>query len=83
MLVHFLDGLLDTICDSFAARAAGVTRHMRVAEAIKICPELQLVHVQTIGKGPLSARRRKQPVARCRWTTLVSITCICYAFYCV
>lgn len=29
--------------------SAGITRHMRVAEAKRMCPELQLVHVQTIG----------------------------------
>lgn len=34
---------------NYAARAAGITRHMRVHEAKKICPELELVHVETIG----------------------------------
>lgn len=37
------------IAVNYAARAAGVTRHMRVHEALKICPGLRLVHVQTIG----------------------------------
>lgn len=32
--------------------SAGITRHMRVAEAKRMCPELQLVHVQTIGGAP-------------------------------
>lgn len=37
------------IAVNYAARAAGITRHMRVHEARQICPELELVHVQTIG----------------------------------
>lgn len=37
------------IAVNYAARARGVTRHMRVAEARGKCPELVLVHVQTIG----------------------------------
>lgn len=41
------DGL---IAVNYAARAKGVTRHMRVGEAKKVCPELQLVHVRTIGE---------------------------------
>ncbi|KAK9827976.1 hypothetical protein WJX81_003639 [Elliptochloris bilobata] len=42
------------IAVNYAARAAGITRHMRVWEAKKHCPELQLVHVEVIGKedGP-------------------------------
>lgn len=40
------DGL---IAVNYAARAAGITRHMRVAEARQKCPQLQLVHVATIG----------------------------------
>jgi nucleotidyltransferase/DNA polymerase involved in DNA repair len=39
----------DLIAVNYAARAAGITRHMRVAQAMKHCPELRLVHVQTIG----------------------------------
>ena len=34
---------------TLACTCAGITRHMRVGEAKKKCPELQLVHVQTIG----------------------------------
>jgi hypothetical protein len=37
------------IAVNYAARAAGVTRHMRVPDARKACPGLRLVHVQTIG----------------------------------
>lgn len=37
------------IAVNYAARAQGVTRHMRVGEARKLCPSLQLVHVETIG----------------------------------
>lgn len=34
---------------NYPARAAGITRHMRRAEAKAKCPELQCVHVETIG----------------------------------
>lgn len=37
------------IAINYAARARGITRHMRVQEAMARCPELQCVHVQTIG----------------------------------
>ena len=37
------------IAINYAARARGITRHMRVQEAKSKCPELQCVHVQTIG----------------------------------
>ena len=37
------------IAINYPARAAGITRHMRVGEATKICPDLQAVHVQTLG----------------------------------
>ncbi|DBB00910.1 hypothetical protein WJX77_007765 [Trebouxia sp. C0004] len=40
------DGL---IAVNYPARAAGITRHMRRAEAKAKCPELQCVHVETIG----------------------------------
>lgn len=43
---HIRDGL---IAVNYAARAEGVTRHMRVADALAKCPSLRLVHVQTIG----------------------------------
>ena len=39
------------IAINYAARAAGITRHMRVGEALKICADLRAVHVQTLG-GP-------------------------------
>lgn len=39
------------IAINYAAKAKGVTRHMRVAEARAKCPELRFVHVQTIGSG--------------------------------
>jgi len=39
------------IAVNYEARAKGVTRHMRAPEAQKLCPELRLVHVQTIGEG--------------------------------
>ncbi|GAB4815874.1 hypothetical protein N2152v2_002920 [Parachlorella kessleri] len=37
------------IAVNYAARDLGITRHMRVAEAKAKCPELTLVHVETIG----------------------------------
>ena len=37
------------IAVNYAARAKGITRHMRIAEAKIKCPELTLVHVETIG----------------------------------
>eukprot|EP00884_Botryococcus_braunii_P006782 jgi/Botrbrau1/16104/Bobra.7_2s0069.1 len=37
------------IAVNYAARAAGITRHMRVGEARQKCPELRTVHVETIG----------------------------------
>lgn len=38
------------IAVNYAARAAGITRHMRVGEARQKCPELRTVHVETIGQ---------------------------------
>ncbi len=37
------------IAVNYAARAAGITRHMRVKEAKQHCPDLKTVHVQTLG----------------------------------
>ncbi|KAL3690645.1 hypothetical protein R1sor_004296 [Riccia sorocarpa] len=37
------------IAINYAARAAGISRHERVHQALKKCPELQCVHVETIG----------------------------------
>lgn len=34
---------------NYATRARGITRHMKIAEALVKCPELRLVHVQTLG----------------------------------
>ncbi|KAG1658991.1 hypothetical protein FOA52_008693 [Chlamydomonas sp. UWO 241] len=39
------------IAVNYAARARGIGRHMRAADALKACPELTLVHVHTIGEG--------------------------------
>ena len=39
------------IAVNYAARAAGITRHMKAPEALVKCPGLQLVHVQTLGGG--------------------------------
>ena len=48
---HFKGGLAAV---NYPARAAGITRHMRRAEAKAKCPELQCVHVETIGEfGPM------------------------------
>ena len=43
------------IAVNYAARAAGITRHMRAPEALQKCPHLRLVHVQTLGGGVASA----------------------------
>lgn len=40
---------------NYAARAKGITRHMRAPEAKARCPELRLVHVQTIGASEEAA----------------------------
>ena len=37
------------IAVNYAARAAGITRHMRVDQALKACPELQCLHVEVLG----------------------------------
>ena len=39
------------IAVNYPARTAGVTRHMRAPEARVKCPELQCVHVETIGEA--------------------------------
>jgi nucleotidyltransferase/DNA polymerase involved in DNA repair len=71
------------IAVNYPARAAGITRHMRVPEALKACPALRLAHVETIGGAlsPLRRRRRRRcssrrlqrPLLRCarcdRWPT--------------
>lgn len=41
---------------NYPARAAGITRHMRRAEAKAKCPELQCVHVETIGEFSLACK---------------------------
>ena len=46
MAVQQWEGL---IAVNYAARAAGITRHMRVKEAKQQCPDLKTVHVQTLG----------------------------------
>ena len=45
------DGL---IAINYAARALGVTRHMRVLQAMQFCPELKCLHVQTLGEFLIS-----------------------------
>jgi hypothetical protein len=45
LAVQQWDGL---IAVNYVARAKGVSRHMRVREAKKLCPELHLVHVEII-----------------------------------
>eukprot|EP00892_Ulva_mutabilis_P007317 jgi/Ulvmu1/4958/UM207_0002.1 len=39
------------IAVNYAARAAGVTRHMRVQEAVTACPELQCIHVEVLDEN--------------------------------
>lgn len=60
------------IAVNYAARAAGVIRHDRVAEAKRKCPDLKLVHVETIGcaagasrtSGKVSLERYRQASIR-------------------
>ena len=59
------------IAVNYAARAAGITRHMKAPEALVKCPGLQLVHVQTLGGGvpdadaaPTVAPAEDAPTAR-------------------
>ncbi|GAX85201.1 hypothetical protein CEUSTIGMA_g12621.t1 [Chlamydomonas eustigma] len=42
------DGL---IAVNYPARERGVSRFMKVTEAVKVCPDLKLLHVRTIGEG--------------------------------
>ncbi len=42
------------IAVNYAARAKGISRHMRVGEAKVICPELRCIHVETIGNNNAS-----------------------------
>ncbi|KAK9901261.1 hypothetical protein WJX75_003106 [Coccomyxa subellipsoidea] len=51
------------IAINYAARAAGITRHMRVHEAKALCPELQCVHVETIGGDELDTKDRTKQKA--------------------
>jgi DNA polymerase eta len=53
------------IAVNYAAREKGVTRHMRVAEARAKCPDIVLVHVETIGdegsgKGKQEEKREEE-----------------------
>eukprot|EP00891_Asterochloris_glomerata_P006033 jgi/Astpho2/6033/Aster-x1345 len=50
VILHIdLDQWEGLIAVNYPARTAGVTRHMRAPEARVKCPELQCVHVETIG----------------------------------
>ncbi|BDA45382.1 DNA polymerase eta at N-terminal half [Coccomyxa sp. Obi] len=51
------------IAINYPARAAGITRHMRVHEAKALCPELQCVHVETIGGDELDTKDRTKQKA--------------------
>lgn len=48
------------IAVNYPARAAGVVRHDRVSEALRKCPDLYLVHVETVGnvEGTAAAASR-------------------------
>lgn len=49
------------IAINYAARAAGVTRHMKVQEAKKACPGLIAVHVEVLGALRPCLRSRSAP----------------------
>jgi DNA polymerase eta len=52
LAVRQWDGL---IAVNYAARAAGISRHMRADEALRICPHIRLQHVELIdGNGVVS-----------------------------
>jgi DNA polymerase eta len=55
LAVQQWDGL---IAVNYAARARGITRHMRVAEAKAKCPELHCVHVEVIYGDQAEAAER-------------------------
>ena len=57
------------IAVNYAARDKGITRHMRVAEAKAKCPELTLVHVETIGRNLTAIAVAKSTIV-CRTTRL-------------
>ena len=61
------DGL---IAINYAARARGVTRHMRVREALAKCPEIKLVHVATVGASEAAGEPSAAPD---RWTEKASL----------
>ena len=72
------DGL---IAVNYPAKAMGITRHMRVAEAKQKCPALTLVHVETIGDGPEGAgpnganpRKSEQKACLARYREAKSVT---------
>ena len=48
------------IAVNYAARSKGVTRHMRVNEAKQLCPQLVLVHVETIGDATTAVDEHRQ-----------------------
>lgn len=61
------------IAINYPSRAKGITRHMRVPEAMKICPDLICVHVETLGSqgddssaGPVDQTRQKASLERYR-----------------
>ena len=72
------DGL---IAVNYPAKAMGITRHMRLAEAKQKCPALTLVHVETIGDGPEGAgpnganpRKSEQKACLARYREAKSVT---------
>eukprot|EP00898_Chlorokybus_atmophyticus_P004587 jgi/Chlat1/5129/Chrsp33S05128 len=51
------------IAVNYPARAAGVTRHMRIQEALEKCPHLKTVHVEVIGGEPGTTEREQGKVS--------------------
>ena len=49
------------IAVNYAARKFGVTRHMRIDEARRCCPELKAVHVATYAMGETEFAYHKAP----------------------
>lgn len=60
------------IAVNYPARKAGITRHMRVGEAKKLCPSLVTVHVETLdenGESRVHAARATDKVSLSRYRT--------------
>ncbi len=67
------------IAVNYAARARGITRHMRTAQAMETCPDLVLVHVQTIGTLDTHTHTHTHRIRRPGFDAFISTSrcCVC------